>query len=362
MDYCVHLGQVSISADSHSFANVDSVMSLNMGRSRAINVSDCTARPPTDCEIPENRSNTRPTPPIQTPFCSTYTIHLYRYDLALKIYDIVSSRINVAGRSTHSTMTQIPGHDKVKVLHDKIVSILDNLPRVLHPEDPDTSWDMRIPELPGNREEVLCLANSVLLALHRPYASIDPSNREEAIKAALKLLDNQQKSFDALREHHYKFYGLSFHTIDAATFLSSITIEHPPDDNAELELICYALQKGISRLSVIGSRSPIAKSGSQILMQYYQKLQESLQTTSGGRAEEQFSGFDGITHETRMPEYPVEYPSPTTFAAHLANQALQSDMSPYGTDFNPSLLDPMGFIGDLGVDQYGNDFNWGRGL
>jgi hypothetical protein len=261
-------------------------------------------------------------------------------------------------------------NNETNKLHNAVLSLVDDLPPAMNPLNPDTTWDARIPALRYRRLTISCMFNTFLIALHRPNANTSFDSREAAVNAALRVLSDQHKVFKDLKPHMYRLYGLSFHTIDAAIFLSIITIERPPQDALRVEQICTELQKAITRLGIIGERNAMGKSGSEILAQCYHRLQDTLQGPSRTGVVAKFedqpsSDFDGQSQRAeafmsgQLPDYSdYQYTSLDVSNAIPASQSMQPDMFQYGLDFNPSMMESMGFVENLGLDLYGNDLNW----
>lgn len=57
----------------------------------------------------------------------------------------------------------------VETLHERVLSILDNIKPVLWHKNPDTSYDSQYPYLSQQRKELLTVVHTFLTALHRPH-------------------------------------------------------------------------------------------------------------------------------------------------------------------------------------------------
>lgn len=243
---------------------LDGFMALTLGRPRLINKDDCSVAFPLDRDFPENPSRTVFLPPSKTQEPSRTTFMTYLCAISVKIHELFSAR---AGRR------YINDYNKVKELQESIISIQQDLPRALQPEDPDTSWDARYPHFPKIRQQMISTANSFLMNLHRPYVDSHPASRHEAVESALKVLESQQAMFELMSEHQYKLYGYSFYTIDAGISLASLLIERPPETKVTFDRVQSALQKAILRLGALGTRVSIARTGEMILRQCLPKIQ-----------------------------------------------------------------------------------------
>jgi hypothetical protein len=364
----VHLGQVRLRECMKLFlTNSNSHMALILGRPRTINASDCTIKTPLDCDIPEDPSESVPTTTGEHDVPSSYSSQLFHYALAHKVHEMLS--LGADNR-------YLKDYHVVKALHDQVVSLLSDLPPVVRPENPDVSWDLQCPDLPKKRQHVLSAASSFLMALHRPHAAVQTASRQAAIQAALECLESQQRLFELVSRHHYKIYTLSFYTIDAGIFLSATIIEYPPLDPLLLERIRRALRQAITRLTLMKDRSPMAKSGAQILAACYQKIQESSQTNEGfvnqGDSAVQPSQPSFTQHKNNFSEggyiheaqNPRDGSLPNVYDWGLAptfqiDRSASSGMFANVTDSNASFwMEQMGQIGDLDPGAPINDSVW----
>jgi hypothetical protein len=350
------------------FTNSNSHMALILGRPRTINASDCTIKTPIDCNFPTDPSKTVPTTTSEDEAPSSYSPHLFHYALGQKVHEMLSLGAN---------KRHLKDYDIVKALHDQVVSLLNAVPPGIRPENPDVSWDSKRPDLPKKRQHILGAATSFLMALHRPHVAAHSESRQAAVQAALDCLEAQQRLFELVSRHHYKIYTLSFYTIDAAVFLSSIIIVDPRVDQHLLEQINRALLQAIDRLELMKERSPMAKSGALILTTCFQKIQQSsyqkvLKMQESTRTK---TGF--VNHgdpAVREPQRPcVNLINDTVKALHEA-QNLGDDWAPGVNGWEPtskSRTDPSTNSGvfnetdsdiSFWMDQMGQDVNFDPGL
>ncbi|KAM3073368.1 hypothetical protein ACMFMG_004733 [Clarireedia jacksonii] len=249
----------------------DSHMSVMLGRPRSINASDCTIRTPIDCDFPSDPSKTIPTIVRPDSELSSYSTTIFQYELAHKVHELLAAGIH---------RPHIQDYFIVTKFHNEIMALINNVHPSIRPENPDHSWDDEYPNLPRQRYFLASSAYMFILALHRPHASIHIQSRDAAIKAALNCLDAQEKLFRALKSHHYRIYSLAFYSIDAGIFLAGIHLERPElDPHLQLE-IQNAISTAIARLRVMQERSPMAKSGLQILTICYERIIASPKNTS----------------------------------------------------------------------------------
>ncbi|KAJ5186847.1 hypothetical protein N7449_009841 [Penicillium cf. viridicatum] len=250
----------------------DSHMTFSLGRPRAINVSDCTITPPLDCDIPADPSTRIPMTlaPHEPP--SSFTPQLFQYAISQHAHEVMSLG---AHKKNFIDYALIQG------THDRILSLLSDLPPVHRPMNPDTSWDASYPHIPKQRQQISTAANSLLMALHTPHARTHTASRHAATQAALATLDAQEQLFDLMATSYSSIYALCIYTLAAGIFLSVTTLEYPPADMGILHEILHAIRKAIHRLELAQERVSLAGPGSRLLKLCYQKMQTSAQARSG---------------------------------------------------------------------------------
>ncbi|KIX00156.1 uncharacterized protein Z518_10293 [Rhinocladiella mackenziei CBS 650.93] len=243
---------------------LDGFMAFTLGRPRQINKDDCSVALPLARDLPDNPLKTvfLPTTPSEEPSTTTFIIFLC--GIATKIHELLSSG---AGKS------HTQDYDKVTALHKSILALQGDLHPAFRPQNPDTSWDTRSPQFPKVRQQMITTANSFLMNLHRPHVRDHPASRQEAIEAALRVLEAQQAMFDLVSENQHRIYGFSFYTIDAAVLLSALVIDQPPESNVMFDRIKTSLEQAVSRLEALGTRMAIAKTGEMLLKQCLSKIQ-----------------------------------------------------------------------------------------
>lgn len=180
-------------------------------------------------------------------------------------------------RTTGASMRCPKDYSVIYELHQKVENLLDNLPLIFRPRNPDTSIDSQYPLLPRQRIQILCSGNSFLSALHRPHIHIYPKSRRAAIISAVTIIEAQQTFFEMTPRHQYKFFGLAFYTIDAASFLSTVCLVYPPPDPVFRTRINNALQNAITRLKLMEDTNAVASSGVKLISHCYQRMQTSFQ-------------------------------------------------------------------------------------
>lgn len=244
----------------------DAHMALMLGRSRMINAEDCTAQTPMDCDVPPNPAQVVPAPAIVSGRPSMYTSQLFKYTIARKIHEAMSSKALKSPCKDYSVVTK---------LHDDVHTLVDALPVTARQDNPDTLWDSRYPNLAKQRQHIAIMADSFILALHRPHSTLRQASRKEAISAALRSLTAQQCLFELCNEHHYKIHTLVFYIVDAVVFLTSMVLMYckpaSPTDTAEgksdipIHDIRFALLQAVTRMGCMRSRSDVAREGEKVL-------------------------------------------------------------------------------------------------
>ncbi|PYH82074.1 hypothetical protein BO82DRAFT_334429 [Aspergillus uvarum CBS 121591] len=242
----------------------DSHMAFTLGRPRAINTNDCTITPPLDRDIPANPSITIPTALYLHEPPSSFTPHLFQYAICQQAHEVMS----LGARRRHTK-----DYSWVRSIHDRILSLLDNLPPVHRPVHPDTSWDSTYVHIPKQRQQIATAAHSFLMALHRPHSKTHVASRDAAIEAALSVLDAQERLFDLMATRYSNIYALSVYTVEASIFLSVTALECSPLDPAISYRIDRAIEKARGRLEVVKERVSLANSALQILNRCSIKMQ-----------------------------------------------------------------------------------------
>jgi hypothetical protein len=244
-------------------------MSVMLGRPRSINASDCTIRTPIDCDFPTDPSKTVPTMIRPDGEISSYSATLFQYELAHKVHELLAAGVH---------RPHIQDYFIVTKFHNEIMALINNLHPSIRPENPDSSWDDKFPGLIRQRYYLASAAYMFMLALHRPHASIHIPSRDAAITAALNCLDAQEKLFRSLKSHQYRIYSLAFYSIDAGIFLAGIRLERPELDQDLQVRIQTAISTAIARLKIMEEKSPMAKSGLQILTICFERIIASPKT------------------------------------------------------------------------------------
>lgn len=231
-------------------------MAFTLGRPRAINTSDCTAMPPLDRDIPADPRTTIPTAVLLNEPPSSFTPHLFQYAICQQMHEAMSLGLH---------KRHLENYSHIRTIHESTLSLLNNLPPVHRPTNPDTSWDSTHVHIPKQRQQIATAAHSFLVALHRPHSKTHVASREAAIEASLAVLDAQERLFDLMATQYSNIYALSVYTVDASIFLSVTALEFPLTDPTLEFRIYHAVEKARYRLESVKERIPLANSGLQVL-------------------------------------------------------------------------------------------------
>ncbi|KAF4304472.1 hypothetical protein GTA08_BOTSDO07746 [Botryosphaeria dothidea] len=287
----------------------NSFMAFVLGRPRQINISDCDIRTPMDCNIPEDPSKKVPlaTPvPGDDEMPSFFSSSLVQYELSRKVHEM---------REMFADKPYTKDYNVVWNFHKQVLSILENAQPLVRPMNPDTSFDSKYPILPKKREQIFSVANNMIMVLHRPHMSMHVESRKAAVQAALNNLDSQERFFRVSEPHHYKLFGLTFYTNDAAIFLSAVILMYPPKDEEVKKRINDALKKAISRLEIMSKSNPTASSGARVVRTCYDKVKDILKP-EGAESTGTMSSTETAWSGTTIAE---NQPGALSYPTHIGN-------------------------------------------
>jgi hypothetical protein len=108
-----------------------------------------------------------------------------------------------------------------------------------------------------------------------------------------------------------------------------------------------ALQKAISRLTIMQEQSAMAKSGVEILTQCLNAITASFESIHTG------TSFQNEIAQNERKE--IEMPGMST---HLQNGSVGWELLSHGLDFNATMLESMGLIPDLMLDPSLGSSEW----
>ncbi|KAK5035458.1 hypothetical protein LTS07_002896 [Exophiala sideris] len=246
----------------------DSLIAMILGRPRTINAADCDVEPPMDCNIPKDPSSTVPmTSKVGqgNDVPNTVSMNLVLHRLSQMFNQLKALKADKPFPKDYFT---------IQVLHDQLTTMLDDVPVTLRHQNPDTSWDSRYPYLKQHRELVLIYANLFLMTLHRPHVAHYAESCRHAIQASITALASLDRCFAWSKPAQYKSFPLSFYTVDASIFLSSIVAAQLLTESEVKTRVDRVLRQALERLAILEAYSPIAKSGLAILRRCCGKLKD----------------------------------------------------------------------------------------
>jgi hypothetical protein len=304
-------------------------MALQLGRPRMINAGDCTVKTPTDCDMPTHPSHTLFAIPAPDEAPSSYTTQLVKYRLGQLIDRLMSLGALKSGFADHVV---------VQNAHAEILRMLEALPAHVRPEKPDTIFDHQYPGLVSDRLHVSILANSFLLALHRPHAAQHQQSLELAMASACRVLDDTQALFIRCKPHHFKIYTLAFYTIDAGLLLAAMLSRFPMLDPATKAHATASLRQAAERLAKLSTRNVAAIAGEKALRQCLAGLglgvPATLEQAAVDNDGQQFE--KAVPHVAKTKDTPGVEPAPTQ-PTMVANAPMSQEDQPM-FDFGESQL------------------------
>lgn len=285
---------------------------------------DVSTSAPLNCDYPREPAKTVPIHNEK----SQYTLMSLMIDLAHKKHDMLSCTAN-------GTLERDYG--KVLSLHNDLCSLRQKLQFSLQEAPPGSSNDREAHRVDIMRLLTLNHFNCILIALHRPFIRTHVSSREAAVNAALELLEEQRSILEIIPFPQSRVYGNAFYTIDASIFLCGVMVELPLTDPVQQRQISNAILQSIGVLAAMKSRSPLAESGEQILLHFYQKIQ--LNRRQGSVLDywsEKEAHQPQFTKYTRAIDYAIPPPQQQGYEIY---QSLFSDTPSWG-DYVDQVYDP----------------------
>ncbi|KAM4063994.1 fungal zn(2)-Cys(6) binuclear cluster domain-containing protein [Hirsutella rhossiliensis] len=166
----------------------------------------------------------------------------------------------------------------VQKIHAAIVDSMRRLPDWARVDHPNTDWD-RVPScfwLSAARETLETELCFVLLALHRPYIFSVPASRNEALKAALQILESQGRLFSQTKPREYVTFNLVFATFDAMVLVASIYILYPHENALHVDASVRGIEWGLARLDAMRVRNKMAGSAFDTAQTMYGRFRRRL--------------------------------------------------------------------------------------
>ncbi|KAM0324581.1 hypothetical protein ACHAQA_007967 [Verticillium albo-atrum] len=167
-------------------------------------------------------------------------------------------------------VTDKNAQETVKKIHDEVVSNIARLPAWA--TSPSPRLDSKYLWLPIARETLISEVYFVLLALHRPFMSSLPTSRMEALKAALQILESQNRLFTQAGPHVHMSFTLVFATFDAMVVVVATYLNFPDDYPDLLPASMNCMEWGLARLDAMRSRNTMAGVAYDVVQGLYLKL------------------------------------------------------------------------------------------
>lgn len=315
-----------------------------LGRPRRINADDCDADIPLGF-IPSTLFGTTSSSRFEDgsePF--SFSSNLYQYAIAQVIHNM---------RSAGADKASVVDYNVVWMFHEQVLSLVKQLPDVLRPDNPDTSWDERISYLPKQRDLVWSMANAVLMILHRPHLARHNESRQVVVDCALTVLDSHQCLFEKTCKHLYKMFSLTFYTIDAAIMLSAVTVMYPTEEPKAEKIVEDALKTALVRLKLMEASNPTAEAGAQVVQKCYEKFQDAKRFSVPEPRGLIFQRASMLPHSTGHGDMSCSTLDPSWNHSHL-NETYSVAMFDYSTSntFDASFwLEQLTQVPDLIIDN-----------
>jgi hypothetical protein len=242
-------------------------MAIALGRPMFINLTESTATPPLDCEVPRDRLKRVPVARSNTDPPTPLTERLLRLQITRRMREIRELE-------SQGGIPQAP--EKVKELHQFADCWRKSLPAFFQGSNPDTRWDESHPFVPTHRELLAYLIDSFLMALHRPYIFTREKSQQQVYHSALAILDSQNRFFEAMQTSQTQFLiGLTFPTFDAAVLLAVVLVSNPERYQASFQRPFRSLQDSLQRLTSIGKILNLARTGAEVLETTIRRVREA---------------------------------------------------------------------------------------
>ncbi|OAL32819.1 hypothetical protein AYO20_07776 [Fonsecaea nubica] len=234
----------------------DSQMGMVLGKPLNFKANDYTIVPPTDCDIPRNRSSSAPFQRSDYEKPNTFTVRLLEYHIHKHLPQI--RELELEGPYPRD-------YGKVERLHQGALEYIANIPAIYRFENPDRSFDGEFPMLASQREFFCATIWLFILLLHRPYIFSVSKSRTEILKAAIHMLDAQQRFFDSLSLHHYKMFTLAYLSVEPCVSVLAVLIAFP-HENAHLVPEAFrCIRESLFRLNTIRNTNKVAGQGADVI-------------------------------------------------------------------------------------------------
>ena len=231
-------------------------MGMVLGKSLNFKASDCAIIPPTDCEIPTNRTSTAPFQRAVYDQPNHFTVRLLEYQIHKYIPQV--RELEMEGPYPRN-------HGKVERLHQMAFDFIATLPACFRFENPDTTFDEECPMLASQRDFLCATVWLFVLMLHRPYIFSVAKSRSEIMRAGIQMLHAQQRFFLILQPHQYKMFSLAYLSVEPCVSMLASLIAFPYE-NAEMAHEAFQrIKQTLQRLKKIRGTNKVAAQGADVI-------------------------------------------------------------------------------------------------
>ena len=317
-------------------------MGIVLGKPLNFNYNDYHIVPPTDCDIPINRSCTAPFARSEYDPPNLFTLRLLEYHIHKYLPQ-------VRELETEGPYPRDPA--KVERLHQMAQDYIAALPPPFRLDNPDTSFDAECPMLPSQRESLHSTAWLFVLTLHRPYIFSLSKSRTEIMKAGIQILNAQQRFFITLEPHHHRMFFLNYVTVEPCVSMLAVLIAFP-HENADLVLEAFrCLRESLQRLNMIRGANKGAGQGADVIKDLLIRAEKNRPSTSpvfkSSISSEVMSSEKVTTPSNLSAQEPTFFATSTSFEDmpdwNSQVQPISGVMAPIspGYQFDASLFRPV---------------------
>ncbi|EXJ58666.1 hypothetical protein A1O7_06094 [Cladophialophora yegresii CBS 114405] len=304
----------------------DSQMGMVLGKPLNFKSDGYTIIPPTDCEIPRNRTSTAPFQRTEYDKPNTFTVRLLEYHIHKYLPQV---------RELEAQGPYPRDYGKVVRLHQIALDYIASIPPIYRFENPDRSYDAECPQLASQREFLCATVWLFVLMLHRPYIFSLAKSRTEILKAGIEMLNAQQRFFLTLEQHHYRMFTLAYLTVEPCVSMLAVLIAFP-SENVDLVTEAFrCIKESLSRVNKIRRANRVAGQGADVIHNLVLRAEKNRPSPSLG-SKPSNSSSEGRSSEVLMtpsshgagPFYPMADQPPL-----FANNPVFAEMPAWNTHF-----------------------------
>jgi hypothetical protein len=312
-------------------------MGMVLGKPLNFKYNDYNIIPPTDCEIPMNRTSTAPFERSEFEKPNTFTVRLLEYHIHKYLPQV---------RELEAEGPYPRDYSKVEHLHQTAINYIASIPAIYRFENPDKSHDEECPNLASQRDFLCATVWLFVVVLHRPYIFSIVKSRCEILKAGIQILNAQQRFFVTLLPHHYRMFTLAYLTVEPCVSMLAVLIAFP-HENADLVVEAFrCLKESLHRLNNIRGTNKVAGQGADVIRNLLLRAEKNRPSPSP-TANSGHSSSDGRSSEllgTPSPHGPGQSYAMAQQPALFDNTPSLGDMSDWGVQFQQaaSSVPPLG--------------------